>query len=168
MKRREKGFTMLELLLVIAITGAIIAPLTMATISLLTNPQRTVDQGIVLQQVQNSGYWVSRDVQMARYVTPGATNGFPLTLDIPVDTDENNDYSIDYLFDASKLKRQVYDALHILVSETLIADYIDTDNTSFTTVEPGVYKLTVKAVTDTAHITRSYEIKQRLSLDSEE
>ena len=167
MKRGEKGFTMIELLLVVAITGVIIAPLTMATITLLTSPQRLVDQGIVLQQVQNAGYWMSRDVQMARSVNSTAPNGFPLNLGIPVDTDENNDYSIVYLFDESKLKRQVYDSGDNLTSETFIADYIDTDNTTFSTVVIGIYRLTVRAVKDDAAVTRSYEIKQRLSLGSE-
>jgi hypothetical protein len=48
----------------------------------------------------------------------------------------------------------------------LIADYIDTDNTTFSTVDAatGHYKLTVTAAEDVAGTTRSYEIKQRISL----
>ena len=166
MKPGEKGFTVIELLLVVAITGVIIAPLTMATMTLLTNPQRTADQGTALCQVQNAGYWMSHDVQMARSVNSTEPSGFPLILHIPVDTDENNDYSIDYIFDGSKLKRQVYDSSHILISETLIAESIDTNNTTFSTVELGVYRLTVRAAKDAAEVTRSYEINQRLSLES--
>ncbi len=90
MKPGEKGFTVIELLLVVAITGVIIAPLTMATITLLTSPQRTTDQGITVREVQNAGYWISRDVQMARSVNPTEPSGFPLTLHIPVDPEETN------------------------------------------------------------------------------
>ena len=166
MKRGEKGFTVIELLLVVAITGVIVAPLTMATITLLTSPQRLADQGAVLQQVQNVGYWISRDVQMARSVNATGSNDFPLTLTIPVSDNISNDYTIEYVFDGSKLKRQFYDSGDNLTSETFIADYIDTDNTTFSTVpgELGVYRLTVRVVKDNAVVTRSYEIKQRLSL----
>ncbi|MFC1932530.1 type II secretion system protein J [Chloroflexota bacterium] len=162
--RRQRGFTLLEVLIVLAITSLIIAPLTLATTTLMTGPQRTTDQSIVLQQVQNTGYWLSRDVQMARSVNSTDPNGFPLTINIPVDTDENNDYTIDYLFNGNTLKRQVYDSSHILVSETFIANYIDTNNTTFSEVEPAVYQLTVRAVIDETSETITYEIKQRLSL----
>ncbi len=162
MKLGEKGFTVIELLLVVAITGVIVAPLTMATITLLTSPQRTADQGIVLQQVQNAGYWLSRDVQMTKTVSPGGANGFPLTLTIPMDDNPDNDYTIEYLFDGNKLKRQFSGAN--LTSVTFIADYIDTDNTTFgtdNTTAGGSYKLSIRAVKGEAAVTRGYEVKQR-------
>ena len=82
---------------------------------------------------------------------------------MPVDMDEENDNRVDYLFDGNKLKREVYDPSPTLISETLIADYIDTDNTTFSELGSGLYKLTVKAVKGEAVITRSYEVKRRLS-----
>jgi len=105
---------------------------------------------------------------MARNVTPSAPNGFPLSLDIPVDKDENNDYTIDYLFDGDKLKRRVYDSLGTLTSETFIAEYIDTSKTTFSALgaEAGRWKLTVRASRDETGATRSYEISQRLSPSS--
>jgi len=164
MKRGEKGFTLIEVLVVIALTGVIIGPLAMVTTTLLTNPQRFTDQNVVLQQVRNAGYWISRDVQMARTVNPrDPSSGFLLSLDIPVDIDENNDLRIDYLFDGDRLKRQKHDSLGTLISETLIADYIDTDNTLFSlNPDAGLYKLTVRAAKGEAAVTRSYGVKQRL------
>jgi len=169
MKRGERGFTVIELLIVAAITGVIAVPLMMATTTLFTNPQRSTDQNVVLREVRNAGYWLSRDVQMSANVTFDGPSGSLLTLVIPVDDDKNNDYSIVYLFDGSKLKREVYDSLETLTSETLIADYIDTDNTTFSTLDPdaGLYKLTIRASRGGTGVTRSYEIKQRLSLTSE-
>jgi len=156
---------MIEVLVVIAIMAVIIGPLARATTTLLKNSEQAIEQNAVLPQVQNAGFWISRDVQMARNVTASDPSGFPLSLDIPVDTDANNDYRIDYFFDGNKLKRQVYDSLQTLVSETLIADYIDTDNTTFSTLDPdaGLYKLTVRASRDGTGVTRSYEVEQRLS-----
>ncbi len=165
MKRGEKGFTLLEALIVIAITGAIVGPLAMATTTMLTHPQRSTDQNVVLSQVQNTGYWVSRDVQMARTITPSGTNGFTptLSLKVPVDTDQNHDNRIDYSFNGTKLTRKVYNASLVLISETFIADYIDTGTSKFSSLGSSLYKLTVKATQDKAVLTRTYEIKQRLS-----
>lgn len=164
MKRGEKGFTLIEILIVLAISGAIIWPVTMATITLMTNPQRSTEQNVVLQEVQNVSYWISRDVQMARTVTPSEPNGFPLILDIPIDTDENNDYRIDYLFDGNKIKREVYDSSETLISETFIADYINTDNTTFITLDPvtGFHKFIIKASRGSTTLTKSYGVSQRL------
>jgi len=167
MKRGEKGFTLIELLIGVAIMGVIAVPLMMATTTLLTNPQRSTNQNIVLHEVRNAGYWLSRDVQMARSVNSTDPNGFPLTLSIPVDTDENNDYSVVYSFDGSKLKRQVYNSSLTLISETLIADYIDTGNTTFSapnpSLYPSLYKLRVRAAKGETAVTRGYEINQRVS-----
>ena len=163
MKRGEKGFTLIEVLIVIAITGVIIGPLAMVTTTLLTNPQRSTDQSVVLHQVQDAGHWISRDVQMARTVDFDEPDVF-LRLHIPVDTDVNNDYSVVYLFDGDKLKRRVYDSSEILISETLIADYIDTDNTAFSTLGFSLYKLTIRASKGEAVVKRSYEVSQRLTI----
>ena len=164
MKRREKGFTLLELLVGVAIMGIIVMSLAMLTMTLLTNPKRSNDNNIVLQQVRNAGTWISRDVQMARNLTLGEPSGFTLSIHIPVDSDENNDYRIDYLFDGDKLKRQEYDSLDNLTSETFIADYIDTDNTTFATVNAtaGLHEFTVRVAKREAVATMSYEISQRL------
>jgi len=163
MKRGEKGFTLIEVLVVIALTGVIIGPLAMVTTTLLTNPQQYTDQNVVLQQVRNAGHWISRDVQMARSVNSTDPNGFLLTLSMPVDIDENNDDSVVYLFDGNKLKREVYDASPTLISETLIADYIDTDNTTFSALGASLYQLTVRASKGESAVRRVYEVSQRLS-----
>ncbi len=161
MKRGEKGFTLIELLIGVAIMGVIAWPLAMTTTTLLTNPQRSTDQNVVLHEVRNAGYWISRDVQMARSVNATDPNRFPLTLTIPMDDNPDNDYTIEYLFDGNKLKRQFSGAN--LTSETLIAEYIDTGNTTFSTLYPGSYKLTVRAAKGEAVVTRGYEIYQRVS-----
>lgn len=162
MKRGERGFTLIEILIAIAITGAIIAPLLMTTTSLLTNPQRSNDQNITLNQVQNAGYRISRDVHTAKTVTPGTSNVL-LTLTIPVDTNPSNDYEIDYVFEGSKLMRKQYDSSHTLVSKTLISDYIVTDNTTFSITSEGFYRLTIKASKGNNVVTMNYEITQRCS-----
>ena len=167
MKQREKGFTLLEAVVGLSIMALVVVAIAATMTTLLLNHGQAAGQNVALPQVQNASYWISRDVQMSRNVNATDPNGFPLSLDIPVDTDEDNDYSIDYLFEGNKLKRMVYDSLENLTSETLIADYIDTENTAFNTDNAtiGLYKLTVSASKDGSGVTRSYEISQRLSAD---
>ena len=168
MKQREKGFSLLEVLIALAIAACIIVPITVTTTLLVKSFRQDAVQNTVLPQVQNAGYWISRDVQIANGITLGDPNGFPLSLDIPTDIDPNHDYGIKYSFDGNKLKRKVYDSSgETLVSETFIADHIDTDNTTFSTVDisAGHYRLRVTASGDVAGATKIYEIKQRLSLD---
>lgn len=164
-KQREKGFTLLEAVIGLAIMALVVVAIAATTTTILMNHGRAAEQNVALPQVQNAGFWISRDVQMARNITASDPNGFPLSLDIPIDIDENHDYNIEYLFDGNKLKREVYSSSGNLTSQTFIADYIDTDNTTFSTVNAtiGRYKLTVRASRDGAGVTRDYEISQRLS-----
>jgi len=166
-KQREKGFTLLEVLIGLAIVAIIVAPITMTTTLIVKSFRQAAEYNAVLPQVQNASYWISRDVQIASGITLGDPNGFPLAFDIPTDDDSTHDYGIKYLFEGNKLMREVYDSSETLVSETFIADHIDTDNTTFSTVDTdaGHYRLTVTAAGDVAVATKSYEIKQRISLD---
>ena len=161
MKQREKGFTLIEVIVAVAISGIIMVAIAMTTVTLLTNHQRSTNQNVVLPQVQNAGGWISRDVQMAKDVIFDNPSGFPLTLDIPIDTVENNSHTVVYLFDSNKLKRQVYDFADTLISETLIAKYINIEDSTFGIQDSNIYKLTIKASKDEAVVERSYEIVQR-------
>ncbi len=165
MKRGEKGFTLLEVLIGVAIMAIVVGAVAMTTTTLLLNEGQAAGQNTALPQVQNAGYWISRDVQMARTVTLGEPGVF-LRLDIPMDNNPEHDYTIDYLFDGDKLKRQKHDSFG--TSETFIAEYIDTSNTTFSALDAdaGLYKLTVRASRDETGATRSYEISQRLSSSS--
>jgi len=166
MKRGEAGFTIVELLIAVAITGAIVAALAMTVTTLIRGSRQATEQNGVLPRVQTVGYWISRDINMARDVTLGGPNGFPLSLIIPVSDNVTSDYQVDYLFDGDKLKRRQYDSSETLVAETLITDYIDTDNTKLTPLNPvaGHFELAVRAVIGNSSLTMSYDIEQRVGL----
>jgi len=160
--RREKGFTLIEVVVGLAIISVITVAMGMTITTLVTNSQETTERSVVLRQVQNAGYSISRDVQMAEDVTLDGTSGFPLSLNIPVDTDENNNYSVNYLFDGDKIMRQVYDSSHTLIKEAVVAEYIDVGATTFTALGSNTYELTVKACNGEGIAERNYQIEQRL------
>ena len=164
MSKRQKGFTLLEIVVGSAIMAVVVGAIATTLTVLFLNYGQAAGQNTALPQVQNAGFWITRDVQASRNVTATDPNGFPLSLRIPVDMDENNDNSANYVFEGNKLKRQLYDASDNLISETLIADYLDTDNCTFTTVNAtlGYYRLTITATREGEGVTRVYDAGQRL------
>jgi len=164
MSKRQKGFTILELVVGSAIMALVVGAVATTLTILFLNYGQAAGQNSALPQVQNAGFWITRDVQMSRNVTATDPNGFPISLKIPVDTDENNDNRAEYLFDGTRLKRQLYDSSNNLISETLIADYMDTDSCTFATVNTTLryYRLTISASREGETVTRIYDMGQRL------
>jgi len=160
LKAKQSGFTLVELLIAVAILGAISGALSMAIVTIMKTTDSTKDQAVILQQVQNAGYWVSRDVQMAEDVSPGV-GGALVTVN-------QADGEVAYVFDGTTLKRQPFGG-----QETVVAQYIVEEDTSFVDdTETGVdrftkYKLTIKARRGEAEVERVYEIAQRISDASE-
>lgn len=80
--KKQRGFTLVELMLAMALTGIITGAITMTILQVVNSTARTNNHMIAIRQVQNAGYWLSRDVQMAQIVEPTDPDpdGFPLTL----------------------------------------------------------------------------------------
>ena len=161
MRGWQKGFTLFEVVVASGILAVCAAVIMMTTVTMLRHSQQDEEQS-ALQQVQNTGYWITRDVQMSRNVTAPGPNGFPLTVSVPVDNNEANDYNIKYIFTGNRLMRQLYDSSGNMTDETFIADYIDTDNTTFVSANTSYHTLTVRAVRDDRSANMSYEVSQRL------
>ncbi|MFC2003997.1 prepilin-type N-terminal cleavage/methylation domain-containing protein [Chloroflexota bacterium] len=163
MKQRQRGFTLIEMVMVLGIVGAVSVAISMTTTTLLLNYKQPSTQQTLLQQVQNAGYQMPRDIQMSSNVTLSGPNGFPVTINIPVDQDMNNDYHVDYLLDGDKLKRQQFDSSDNLTTESMIAQYVDTGNTIFESSSEGLYKLTIRVSLDEETVTALYEAQRRLT-----
>ena len=165
MKQRQRGFTLIEMVVGLAIVGAVVMTIGMTITTLLLNYQQPGTQQTLLHQIQNASYQMTRDINMSNNVTLSDPNGFPFIVNIPVDQDQNNDYHVDYLLDEDKLKRQQFDSSDNLTVENVIARYVDTDNTTFGSVTEDLYKFTIRVYTGEETVTVSYEMKQRLTLD---
>jgi len=82
MMKQEQGFTLVELLMVTAITGLIIGVLGTAVYHIVTIPEYGNDRLTAMHEVQNIAHWVSFDGQMAKT----ASGGNELILTLPDDT----------------------------------------------------------------------------------
>ena len=78
----QKGFTLPELLITVAITGLIVTFLGTAIYQIITVTEYGSDKTIAMHELQNVAHWVSRDGQMAST----ATGGNELVLTLPDDS----------------------------------------------------------------------------------
>lgn len=69
MKLGEKGFTYIELIVAITIIVLIGGAAAIATFQVLKGTARNNNYMTAVRQVQNAGYWISRDTLMAQSVT---------------------------------------------------------------------------------------------------
>ena len=182
--KNQRGFTLIEVLIAIAIGGAIAGAGSMATRQVITETNRNNNHEIAVRQVQNAGHWVTRDTRMAQSVLVGDEDGFPLTLtwqdwdedeEDEIDPDEYQVvYSLEEVEGVLKLKREHYTnrtANPDPDATTYVAKYIDSDpaKTNCTFSEP-VLTFTVTATVGGGSLqdgseTRLYEIVHRAVAD---
>jgi len=161
----QRGFTLIEVVLAIALTGIITGSITMSILQVFNENTRTSNHMAVVRQVQNAGYWVSHDGQMAQSVALTADpDGFPLTLTW-TEWDGTTNEVVYTLLATDKLQREHY-TNSILDSTINVAEYIDTDPTKTKSeFAGGVLTLTVTATLGTGpqatSETRVYEITPR-------
>jgi len=72
----QKGYTLVELMIALAITGVITTVLGLVVQQIFTVPEQSNDKIAAMHAVQNAGHWVGLDGQTAT----GATGGSSLTL----------------------------------------------------------------------------------------
>ena len=75
----ERGYTLVETLVAIAITGFLVAVLGLVVQQMVTVPEQGDDQVNALHAVQNAAHWVSLDGQTAK----SASGGSSLNLTLP-------------------------------------------------------------------------------------
>ena len=171
MKLGEKGYTLVELLVAMTIMVAASGAAGAAMFQIFRNTERNNDYMTVVRQVENAGYWISRDAQMAQSV---ATEPDFLTISWTEDVTgdpiyHSVTYSVEDLTDGiGKLKRN-----HVSSGgadeDTLVAQYIyydptDVDNTSKVNYEEPVLTVQLTSIFDETVETREYKIAHRASL----
>ncbi len=171
LNKNQRGSALIELVVIIAITGIIAAGITSTIFSVFSGNVNASGRMTAVRQVQNAGYWISHDVQMAQSVAPAADpdpDGFPLTLTW---TDRNGDqHQVVYtLLADNKLQREHYtnrDTNPDPDAVFFVAKFIDQSNTTSELTTDGVliFHITVAVATgtDIQRETRVYEAISRL------
>jgi prepilin-type N-terminal cleavage/methylation domain-containing protein len=121
--KNESGFTLIEILVSLAITAFIGLGATMSSTQVLNETSRNNDYTTASRHAMNAVYWISRDAQMAQTIS-GAT-GFPQTSDLSlawVDW-ENSSHNAIYSLENGQLHRSYN--VDGQITGTLIAEYIN-------------------------------------------
>ena len=173
MRNGEKGYTLIELIvattIIVIITGA-------ASIAIFQISKGTEVNNIHLtavRQVQNAGYWISRDARMAQSIeTDNLTPPNFLVFnwrEWDADNEEvfhTSTYSFEDLTDGiGKLKRAHWSSAGVN-QQTLIAEHIyyapgDPGDTSQASYQAPVLTLQLTSRVDDAMEMREYRIKHR-------
>ncbi|MBM4433055.1 MAG: type II secretion system protein [Chloroflexi bacterium] len=174
MKKGERGFTLIELLLVIALIASLGIAASATTVQILAVTNQNKNHVNAIRQVQNAGYWITKDALISELVTVD-TN--PQTAEFLVFTwtqwgyDEDSVYhTVTYRFEGlsggtsgiGKLKR-THTSSAGANETTLIADnifYNASDPANSTNASYQPLKLTLQVVTSDggATETRAYKI----------
>ena len=166
----QKGFTLIELLVAIAITGLIIGVIGMSIFMIFNISARSDNHMLAVRQVQNAGYWISHDAQMAQQPPVIVNDGGQLeSIFLTWEGWDNTWHEVTYTLEDTELKRSYWNDTGE-ISEILVAEYIDTDNTNceFTDTDGDdsndTLFLTVTATVSGRHEateTRVYEVIPR-------
>ena len=160
MFRRQGGLTLIELVIAIAITAVLGAAVTSAIAQVLNMNARSSNHMVAIRQVQNAGYWVSRDAQMSQRVNTSLSGKF---LRLEWTGWDNAAHWVEYTLEDAPggLKNLLrnYDG-----NSLVVAQYVDPANTS-RAYSSGKLTFTVTAsVGDAARRgieTRTYEMNPR-------
>ena len=134
LNKRQNGFTLLELIIALAIGVIILGVLGGALYQILAASSSSSNNIMAIRQVQNAGYWISMDVQQSNsdYITVGDnpdTTGIDESFTIIWDvvsfdtTLEKEGRMSVYRLDEGNLYRDYYTTV-TMPYETIVEDYV--------------------------------------------
>jgi prepilin-type N-terminal cleavage/methylation domain-containing protein len=170
LRKDQAGYTLIELLAVLAITGIIALGATMANGQVITQTVRNNDFTTVNRHVLNAIQWMSLDAQMAQNITGYYINsdntGFPVDANLHFSwtTWDNHFNQVVYSLDNGGHLRRSYSVDGGPALEQLIAQYIIPGSTNCTWVNTAnqTYQLTITVGGEVGEGTRVIDvIKQK-------
>ena len=169
LKWGEKGFTLIELVVGISIAAFVVGAASTAIITMERLSPRNTDWAIALRQVQDAGFWISRDIQMSQGdITVGTGNPDFMTLTLPQDQNPANNKTIIYQFQntSGNLSRLIRDDSG---QQRFIADYVyynpvaDPTKSTMVISDQNPVTLQITATSGQTTYTRQYKATQRIS-----
>ncbi|MBN1368027.1 MAG: prepilin-type N-terminal cleavage/methylation domain-containing protein [Dehalococcoidales bacterium] len=164
LKKSECGFTLIEIVVALAVVGVLSTAIVMIISQIYTTNMRDSARMTAVQNAQSALHWLSRDVQMAQTVQTGGTSGFPLQLNW-VEWETNDAYSVTYTLVDGEFRRGT-SINGEEADEIMVADYINADeDKTFCSFSGRVLNLSLTASVPygfhTASETRIVEILAR-------
>ena len=154
--KNQKGFTLIELLIVVAIF-AVVAVAANAVIGQVVQSNRTSNHMVALRQVQQAGYYVSKDGLQAQNISGNLTTSSSLHLNW---TDgEGQSYNITYTLEPMGTLYRLYRN-----EVPLPIDYLTENTQCRWNATTTVLTLNITARVGLETESRTYEIKPRPSV----
>ena len=167
----QRGLTIIELLVVIILTGLITTAITTTFFQVFDMNTRTANHMAALSQVQHAGKLVSEDILQSQSVNATESSGFPLILTW---TEGAAGYSHEVIytlenmpsgeFKFKRLQRE-HKIDSVVESTTIVAEYIDSDQTSCNPLgvlpSGGTLTFTVTATVGEESEQRIYRVQPR-------
>jgi len=165
LKTNEKGFTLVELLVGLSIAVLVVGAASAAVITMTRLSPQSTEWAVSLRQVQNAGYWISRDIQMSQGdIVVGTGNPTLLTITQPVTPDITR--TIVYQFEdmSGGLKRLMRNEQGQagLIAEYIYFDLDDPDSSTRVISNQNPVTMQITAGFGEAMVTREYAAMQRV------
>jgi len=165
--KNRAGFTLIEMLAAIAITGIIAIGVSIATGQVMNQTTRNNDYTTASRNAMNALHWMSRDALMAQTIS--GADGFPITeaLSMKWTGWDNSSYTANYTLTNGQLRRIYSDGTNVIT--TLIAEYINPDSEKTSCVsDNGTITITITSTVGSGDkvidITKVREISSRPNL----
>ena len=147
-KGDQRGFTLVETLIVLAVSGILLGVLTFGVIQTLKTNSRSFSHMTAVKEVENAVHWITRDVQMAQTfnnftinsttgnITPQNFSATNLTLSwnntSPADVSSNNITVVTYNNSGGKLTRYFTEDGTTNTITTIIVPHLGSSTWNFT------------------------------------
>lgn len=177
MKKKEIGYTLIELLIAVSIMALASVAASTAIYQVFGGTEDNNNRMTALHQVQNAGYWISRDAQMAISVNTTTDKlAFPGFLylgwtewdDAGIPTYHSINYSLENGFDNLYSLKRTHSISGGSTKEVMVADYIFyqpgveySSNSSYN--NPNIL-VNITSIFDDTRESREYRIKRRAGL----
>jgi prepilin-type N-terminal cleavage/methylation domain-containing protein len=159
-KTGEKGFTLVEVLIVVAILSTVLTVATAAVVLMMRTTAQNDEWNVNLRQVQNAGDWMSHDALMAQEVHTDKSGVF---LNLKWSDWDGNDFDVDYIIQNNMLMRRVNNGAPAMIAQYIVHDETPQSPTKCEWVDAdNKLSVTIRASLRGARFAeRTYEISPR-------